>query len=59
MLEKILGNKKLLADVILISSLLLVILSVFLITAFTKEDGAVARVSGRLVDCARFNRQSR
>lgn len=45
MLEKILGNKRLLADVILVSSLLLVILSVFLITAFTKEDGAVARVS--------------
>ena len=45
MLKKILGNKKLLADVILISSLLLVILSVFLIMVFTKEDGAIARVS--------------
>ena len=45
MLKKILGNKKLLADVILISSLLLVILSVFLIMTFTKEDGAIARVS--------------
>ena len=45
MLKKILGNKKMLADIILIASVLLVSLSVFLILTFTKEDGAIARVS--------------
>ena len=45
MLKKILGNKKLIADVILIASLLLVSLSVFAIVALTRETGATARVS--------------
>ena len=39
MLKKILGNKKLVSDVILIGSLLLVALSVFLITRFNVKDG--------------------
>ena len=51
MLKKILGNKKMIADIILIASVLLVTLSVFIITSLTKENGAVARVSvdGRVI----------
>ena len=45
MLERLFGNKKLLADVILVLSLLLVSLSVFLIITLTSEEGAVAVVS--------------
>ena len=45
MIRKILGNKKLLADIILVVSLLLVSLSVFLIIALTRESGARVRVS--------------
>ena len=45
MLKKILGNKKLLADVILIASLLVLSLSVFLITSLSRDEGAVAVVS--------------
>ena len=45
MLKKILGNKKLLADAILVSSLLLVALSVLFFLNLTREQGAVARVS--------------
>ena len=45
MLEKILGNKKLVADIILITSVLLVCLSVFIIVTLTREQGATARVS--------------
>ncbi len=45
MLKKFFGDKRHIADVILIASVLLVILSVFLIITFTREDGAVARVS--------------
>ena len=45
MLKKILGNKKLLADSILVASLLLVALSVFLIITLTRKDGAFAVVS--------------
>jgi len=45
MLKKILGNKKLLADSILVASLLFVALSVFLIITLTRKDGAFAVVS--------------
>lgn len=45
MLKKILGNKKLLADIILICVLLVVSLSVFLIVSLTREEGAVALVT--------------
>ena len=45
MLKKILGNKKLLADIILVGVLLIVSLSVFLIMSFTKEQGSIAVVS--------------
>lgn len=45
MLKKILGNKKLLADIILVGVLLIISLSVFLIVTLTKEEGAVAVVT--------------
>lgn len=51
MLKKILSNKKLLADIILVGVLLVVSLSVFLIITLTKEEGstAVVSVDGRVV----------
>ena len=51
MIKKILGNKRYIADVILISSVLAVILSVFIIFSVAREPGAMARVSvdGRVV----------
>ena len=45
MFEKIFGNKKLIADIILVSSLLAVALSVLIFMTLTREMGAVARVS--------------
>ena len=45
MIEKILGNKKVLADIILVLSLLLISLSVFLIFVLTRKEGASAVVS--------------
>ena len=45
MIKKILGNKKLCADVILVASLLVVGLSVFLITTLTREEGSTVIVS--------------
>jgi hypothetical protein len=45
MLEKIFGNKKLLADVILVLSLLALGLSVFLIITLTREEGSFVAVS--------------
>ena len=45
MLEKFLGNKKLIADIILIASVLIVGLSVFLIVNSTREEGNLVRVS--------------
>ena len=45
MIKKLLGNKKLLADVILVASLLVVGLSVFLITTLTREEGSTVIVS--------------
>lgn len=51
MIKKILGNKRYIADVILITSVLAIILSVFIAFSLTREPGAVARVSvdGRVV----------
>ena len=51
MLKKILGNKKLLADIILVASLLLISLSVFLVITLTKEEGAkaIVTVNGEVV----------
>ena len=45
MLKKIVSNKKLMADIILIGTLLIVSLSVFLIINLTKEEGAMAVVT--------------
>ena len=45
MFKKLFGNKKMLADVILIASLLLVALSVFLIVSLNREEGARVAVS--------------
>ena len=45
MLKKILGDKKLLADIILVGVLLIVSLSVFLIFSLTKEEGTTVVVS--------------
>ena len=45
MLEKFFGNKKLLADMILIAVLLILALSAFIITELLRKDGAFVRVS--------------
>ena len=45
MLEKFFGNKKLLADIILIGTLLVLALSAFVITELLRSDGAFVRVS--------------
>jgi hypothetical protein len=45
MLKKILGNKKMLADIILVASLLVVSLSVFLVFSLTREEGSRVVVS--------------
>ena len=45
MLKKIFGDKKRVADIILIASVLLVSLSVFIIFAIFQKDGAIARVT--------------
>ena len=55
MIEKIFGNKKVLADVILVLSLLLVGLSVFLIIALTREAGSFAVVSVNGDEVARYS----
>ena len=51
MFKKILENKKLLSDIILIGVLLIVSLSVFLVISLTKEEGttAVVYVDGVIV----------
>ena len=54
MLKKIFGNKKLIADIILVSSLLAVSLSVLIFMTFTRETGAVARVSVNGVTVAEY-----
>lgn len=45
MLEKIFGNKKTVADMILVAVLLVLALSAFIITELLREDGAFVRVS--------------
>ena len=45
MLEKIFGNKKTVADIILVASLLILALSAFFITELLRDDGAFVRVS--------------
>lgn len=45
MLKKIFEDKKLRADVILVASLLVVLLSVFIITSLNREEGNTVRVS--------------
>jgi hypothetical protein len=45
MLEKFFGNKKLLADMILVAVLLILALSAFVITELLREDGELVRVS--------------
>lgn len=45
MIKKILANKKLVADIILVASLLVISLSVFIVVRLTKQDGDVAVVS--------------
>lgn len=55
MLKKILGNKKMLADIILVSVLLIISLSVFLIITLTKEKGATAVVTVDGVVVAEYN----
>lgn len=54
MLKKIFGNKKLIADIILVSSLLAVSLSVLIFMTLTRETGAVARVSVNGVTVAEY-----
>ena len=45
MLEKIFGNKKTVADIILVAVLLILALSAFIVTELLREDGAFVRVS--------------
>jgi hypothetical protein len=45
MIKKILANKKLVADIILVASLLVISLSVFIVVRLTKQDGDVAVVT--------------
>jgi hypothetical protein len=45
MIKKILANKKLVADIILVASLLVISLSVFIVIRLTKQDGDVAVVT--------------
>lgn len=45
MQKKLFGNKKMIADIILIASVLFIALSVFLIVELSKKEGAFVRVS--------------
>lgn len=54
MFKKILENKKLLSDIILIGVLLIVSLSVFLIISLNKEEGTTAVVSVDGVTVAKY-----
>lgn len=45
MQKKIFGNKKMIADIILIASVLIIALSVFLIVELSRKEGAFVRVS--------------
>ncbi len=55
MLKKILGNKKILADVILVASLLVIALSVFLVVSLTEREGAYAVVTVDGDEVARYS----
>ena len=55
MSEKILGKKKIIADVILISALLIVALSVFLIIEFSRDDGSYVKVTCDGEEIARYS----
>ncbi len=54
MLDKV-GKKKLVADIILISALLIIALSVFLIMELTRDDGAYAVVTVDGEEVARYS----
>ncbi|MBO5316433.1 MAG: NusG domain II-containing protein [Clostridia bacterium] len=45
MQKKIFGNKKMIADIILIAAVLVIALSVFLIVELSRKEGAFVRVS--------------
>lgn len=45
MQKKLFGNKKMIADIILIASVLVIALSVFIIVELSKKEGAFVRVS--------------
>ncbi|MBO5009684.1 MAG: NusG domain II-containing protein [Clostridia bacterium] len=45
MQKKIFGNKKMIADIILIAAVLIIALSVFLIVELSRKEGAFVRVS--------------
>ena len=55
MLKKIIGNKKMLADLILVASLLVLGLSVFLIITLTREEGSRVVVSVNGEDVAEYS----
>lgn len=55
MLKKILGNKKILADVILVAALLVIALSVFLVISLTQKEGAYAVVTVNGEEVARYS----
>ena len=55
MLKKILGNKKILADVILVAALLVIALSVFLVISLTQKEGAYAVVTVNGEEIARYS----
>lgn len=45
MQKKLFGNKKMIADIILVAAVLVIALSVFLIVELSKKEGAFVRVS--------------
>ena len=45
MQKKVFGNKKMIADIILIAAVLIIALSVFLIVELSRKEGAFVRVS--------------
>lgn len=55
MAEGFVGKKKIIADAILISALLVVALSVFLCIELTRETGAYARVTENGVEIAKYS----
>ncbi len=55
MQKKIFGNKKLVADIILIAAILVIALSVFLVVELSKKDGSFVRVSINGETVARYS----